>query len=332
MSGNHRINWKSGMRLSDAVFNASDEFHLSQIAPLYELVLRGGYGHLVQPRFRCDVDNQEMSVIELMVKALSPDGELIDISFSHNDRDLYRKLKMPDSTDPFIVYLEINENEIDSFTVNDIPFRDKKYNIVFKTENSNYVSRTAIPVARFEYKQCWMPDMAFIPPCISLHANADLWNLAHLYLKTLKELMTSLRLKIGSEMSDVIISLIPPLQSVSIEIEKEIDNMTPKHLTTLMQQAVAIVTDGCELTSQYSVPEKECCATFVSAIYSPVKIANLVNEGIRLTQILNNLIGGFRQKEIAVPQPEQAPIIQRVQRQPRVIDTSSERKSFRNKR
>ncbi len=332
MTGNHRINWRSGMRLSDAVFNASDEFHLSQIAPLYELLLRGGYGHLVQPRFRCDVDNQEMSVIELMVKALSPDGELIDASFSHNDRDLYQKLKMPDSTDTFIVYLEINENEIDTFAVNDIPFRDKKYNLVFKAESSNYVSRNAIPVAKFEYKQCWMPNMAFIPPCISLHANADLWNLAHLYLKTLKELIASLRLKIDSEMSEMIILLIPTIQSVSIEIEKEIDNMTPKHLTTLMQQVVAIVSDGCELTSKYSVPEKGSCATFVSSNYNPVKIADLINEGIRLTQILNNLIGGFRQREIVIPEPEQMPITSRVQRQPRMIDTSSERKSFRNKR
>lgn len=320
------------MRLSDAVFTASDEFHLSQIAPLYELMLRGGYGHLVQPRFRCDVDNQEMSVIELVVKALSPDGELMDISFSHNDRDLYQKLKMPDSTDPFIVYLEIIENGTDTFEENDIPFRDKKYDLVFKTESSNYVSRNAIPVARFEYKQCWMPDMTFIPPCISLHANADLWNLAHLYLKTLKGLITSLRLKIDSDMSEVIISLIPVLQSVSIEIEKEIDDMTPKHLTTLMQQVIATVTDGCGLTSKYSVPEKENCATFVSSNYNPVKIAGLINEGIRLTQILNNLIGGFRQREIVIPEPEPEPLPARIQRQPRVIDTSSERKSFRNKK
>lgn len=321
------------MRLSDAVFRASDEFYLSQLTPLYELMLRGGYGHLVQPRFRCDVDNQEMSVIEMNVMALSPAGELIDVTFSHNDRDLYQKVRMPESTESFIVYLESSENEFESFTENDIPLRDKKYTLVFKGESVNYVSRNAIPVARFEYKQCWMMDMSFIPSCISLHANADLWNLAHLYLKTLKELITSLRFKIDSEMSNIVISLLPILQSFSIEIEKEIDEMTPKHITTLMQQVVCIVSDGCEMGAKYNVPDKDSCVAFVNANYNPVKIADLINEGIRLTQILNNLIGGFRQREIVVPEPapEQA-----VRQEERVIsrqwDSSSQRISFRNKK
>lgn len=321
------------MRLSDAVFRASDDFHLSQLAPLYELMLRGGYGHLIQPRFRCDVDNQEMSVIEMNVMALSPAGELIDVTFSHNDRDLFQKLKMPESTESFIVYLESSENEFDTFTENDIPFRDKKYTLVFKCESANYVSRNAIPVARFEYKQCWMMDMSFIPPCISIHANADLWNLAHLYLKTLKELITSLRFKIDSEMSDVVITLLPVLQSISIEIEKEIDEMTPKHMTTLMQQAVCIVYNGCEINSKYNIPDKDCCATFVNANYNPIKIADLINEGIRLTQILNNLIGGFKQREIIVPEPIPArPISQEERNISRQRDTSSQRVSFRNKK
>lgn len=321
------------MRLSDAVFRASDEFHLSQLAPLYELMLRGGYGHLVQPRFRCDVDNQEMSVIEMNVMALSPVGELIDVTFSHNDRDLYQNLIMPESTESFIVYLESSENEYDSFTENDIPFRDKKYTLIFKGESTNYVSRSAIPVARFEYKQCWMMDMSFIPPCISLHANADLWNLAHLYLKTLKELLTSLRIKFDSEMSDIVISLFPILQSVSIEIEKEIDEMTPKHITTLMQQVVSTVSDGCEMNGKYNVPDKDSCVAFVNANYNPIKIADLINEGIRLTQILNNLIGGFRQREIIVPEPTPVrPIPQDERIVPRQRDTSSLRMSFRNKK
>lgn len=333
MKANYRINWKSGMRLSDAVFKASDEFHLSQLAPLYELMLRGGYGHLVQPRFRCDVDNQEMSVIEMNVMALSPSGELIDITFSHNDRDLFQKLKMPDSTESFIVYLESSENEFDTFTENDIPFRDKKYSLVFKGESANYVSSNAIPVARFEYKQCWMMDMSFIPPCITLHANADLWNLAHLYLKTLRELITSLRFKIDSEMSDIVISLLPVLQSISIEIEKEIDDMTPKHLTTLMQQVICIVTDGCEINAKYNVPDKNSCAAFVNVNYNPIKITDLINEGIRLTQVLNNLIGGFRQREIIVQEPTP---VQPIRQEERTIirqrDTSSQRVSFRNKK
>lgn len=333
MRAHYRVNWKSGMRLSDAVFSANDEFHLSQLTPLYELLLRGGYGHIIQPRFRCDVDNQEMSVIEILVRAISPSGELISLSFSHNDRELYQSIAMPTTTDSFIVYLEIVENEIDTFTENDIPFRDKKYNIVLKSESVNFFSRNAVAIARFEYKQCWMMDMSFIPPCISLHANADLWNLSHLFLKTLKDLITSLRLKVNSEMTDVVVALLPVLQRIAIEIEKEIDEMSPKHLTMLMQTVVGIVTDSCDLSGRYVVPEKDNCASFVSVNYNPVKISQLINEGIRLLQILNNLIMGFRAREIYVPEPEPTPtpVPPIIRRQPRVVDTSSERKSFRKK-
>lgn len=176
-------------------------------------------------------------------------------------------------------------------------------------------------------------DMSFIPPCISLHANADLWNLAHLYLKTLKELLSSLRFKFDSEMSDIVISLFPILLSTSIEIEKEIDEMTPKHITTLMQQVISIVSEGCELNGKYNVPDKDSCVAFVNANYNPIKIADLINEGIRLTQMLNNLIGGFRQREIAVPEPVQVqPTRQEERVFPRQRDTSSQRMSFRNKK
>lgn len=320
------------MRLSDAVFRASDDFHLSQLAPLYELMLRGGYGHLIQPRFRCDVDNQEMSVIEMNVLALSPNGELINVTFSHNDRDLYQRLKMPESTESFIVYLEFSGDEYDTFTDNEIPFRDKRYTLLFKGESTNFVSRCAIPVARFEYKQCWMIDMSFIPPCVTLHANADLWNLAHLYLKTLKELITSLRLKVDSEMSDIVISILPILQSISIEIEKEIDEMTPKHFTTLMQQAVCVVSNGCEINSKYNVPDKDSCVAFVNANYNPIRISEIINEGIRLTQILDNLIGGFNQRKAVVPEPAPVQPIRQEEKVPRQRDTSSQRMSFRNKK
>lgn len=44
MKTNYRIDWKAGMRLSDAIFNASDEFHIAQLMPLYTLMLRDGYG------------------------------------------------------------------------------------------------------------------------------------------------------------------------------------------------------------------------------------------------------------------------------------------------
>lgn len=323
------------MRLSDAVFTASDDFHISRLRPLYELMLRNGFGHLDQPRFRCDVDNAEMSVIELNVTALTPSGELIALAFDHNERNLFQNVAMPTADGPAIVWLEIVKGEFDTFTDRDIPFRDNRYRLQVRPEASAFTSPDAVPVARFEYRQCWMMDSSFIAPCLTVRANTDLWNKAHLLLRTLKELIAALQQKRRSEMGAEVVALVPVLTIILTELEREADSMSPKRLLTLMQQAVGAVTATCSMSDSCSVPEPESCARFVSQTYVPSNIDPMVSEGIRLLQLLVAMTGGFSDR---IPEAAPAPLppepdFQRpAPRPPRTLDTSSERKSFKSRR
>lgn len=318
------------MRLSDAVFNASDEFHASQLHPLYELMLKGGYGHMAQPRFRCEVDNSEMSVIEMNVTALTPNGCLINCLFDHNERNLFQKIPMPVSHDTFIVYLEQSSTEFETFEDKEIPYRTDKLNLIFKPEEINYSNPDAVAVARFEYKQCWVMDSAFIPPCTSLKANTDLWNLGHLYSRLLTDLSSILRSKTNSELGIEVVSLLPAVVILSMEVRKEMDEMSPKHLVTIMQQIIGVIVGVFQTRFQEMIPEYDSCVAYTEAEFVSNRISPLVKEGIRLTQVMLPMISGLRQPVVeSGPIPQSTP---RVVRQPRTLDTSSERKSFKSRK
>lgn len=334
MRANYRINWKSGMRLSDAVFNASDEFHISQLLPLYGLMLRDGYGHITQPRFRCETDNAEMSVIEMNVTALTPDGGLIHVMFDHNERDLFQNIPMPEQHDPFIVYLEQSTSDFDTFEDKDIPYRSGRMKLIFKAESTGYANPDAVAVARFEFKQCWVMDNSFIPPCVMVKANADLWNQGHVYSRLLSDLASLLPAKASTGMGMEALSLIPAISMLSTEIRKEMDGMSPKHLVTVMQQALGAIISVFQTGMADCIPEHDACLEYVNAEYVPTRIAALVDEGIRLTRILQQMVAELRPQ--AAPQPEPAPMPApqpvRVARQPRTPDTSSERRSFKSRK
>lgn len=334
MRANYRIDWKSGMRLSDAVFNASDEYQIARFRPLYELMLSGGYGHLSKPRFRCEIDNAEMSVIEMNVTALNPAGGLIETRFDHNERNLFQKMPMPESHEPFIVYIEQSASEFDSFEDKGIPYKAPRTTLIFKPESVHYANPDAIALSRLEYKQCWLIDNTFIPPCVSLKANTDLWNLGHMYSKALSGLTSSLMTKTTSEMGSGIMGLLPVVSVLSTEVSKEMDSISPKHLVTIMQQVIGAVLSVFQTRGTEYVPEYGSCLSFVESEYMSDRIEPLVDEGIRLTQLLTGMVDGLRQPVVVEPEPlpQSQPSPARLPRQPRLLDTSSERKSFKSRK
>lgn len=328
MKGNYRINWKSGMRLTADVFNTADEYHASMFEPLCELVLKGGYGHLVQPRFRAETDNLEMSVIELVVTALTPSGQLVRLTFDHNERDMFSHIQMPPTEGSALVYLVCPSTEFVEIEDDGMPLREPRYSVVVRNEADGYVNPDAIPVARFEYRQCWMPDLSFIPPCVTLKANVDLWNHAHAYSKALKECIGILRQKMDSEADFVIPSLMGALVPLSIAMEKEMDELSPKRFVSMMQQVLGVITELAAISGVLSLPEPEACAAFVTAPYLPASIGPTVIEGTRLLNLLNISLGTLRRIEAPAPAPQPQPVQQTVPRFRSDVDTSGIRQRF----
>ena len=85
--------------------------------------------------------------------------------------------------------------------------------------------------------------------------------------------------------------------------------MSPKHLVTVMQQAVGAIISVFQTGMADCIPEHDACLEYVNAEYVPTRIAALVDEGIRLTRILQQMVAELPCPVIAegrVHTPEQA--------------------------
>lgn len=324
MNNKYRVDWQAGMRLTDEIFRSTDEFHLSCLQPLYSVLVNGDYGFLNLPIFRYELTESTLSVTELQADAISNSGKLIQLSFTREERLIFQNIKLPDSTEPFILYIDKSSDK--TVKVNGIsktvPLCDADYQILVKLESEHYSNPDAVPFARFTYKHGWNQDPSFIAPCVSLKANGALLRSASNYVVEIEAVIKALKAAIDTNQYVLIMSALPSLTRIAVEIQKESDKMTPRHLITLMQEGVQILLTLSEMEDGVIVPEKERCVSFMESHYTPYVISEMINEGIDLTHILINLTKSFGVREVRTPELE----VERVRPQRRIGSTDSIRK------
>ena len=97
MNNKYRVVWQAGMRLTDEIFRASDEYYLSCLQPLYSVLVNGDYGFLGLPVFRYELTESALSVIELEANAICYSGKLVRLSYSREERTLFQNINLPDN-------------------------------------------------------------------------------------------------------------------------------------------------------------------------------------------------------------------------------------------
>ena len=190
-----------------------------------------------------------------------------------------------------------------------VPLCDADYQILVKLESEHYSNPDAVPFARFTYRHGWSQDSSFIAPCLSLRANGGLLRSASNYVVELETVIKALKDAIDTDQYVLIMSALPSLTRIAVEVQKESDKMTPRHLITLMQEGVQILLTLSEMEDGVIVPERERCVSFVESHYTPYVISEMVNEGIDLTHILVNLTKSFSIREVRIPEPEVKKVI-----------------------
>ena len=90
MNNKYRVAWQAGMRLTDEIFRASDEYYLSCLQPLYSVLVNGDYGFLGLPVFRYELTESALSVIELEANAICYSGKLVRLSYSVKNVPCFR--------------------------------------------------------------------------------------------------------------------------------------------------------------------------------------------------------------------------------------------------
>lgn len=306
MNNKYRVDWQAGMRLTDEIFRSADEFHLSCLQPLYSVLVNGDYGFLNLPVFRYELTESTLSVTELQADAISNSGKLIHLSFTREERLLFQNVKLPDSTEPFILYIDKSSDKTVKVngTSKTVPLCDADYQLLIRAESEHYNNPDAVPLARFIYKHGWSQDMTFIAPCVVLKANGTLLRSASNYAVELEALVRALKEAADTEQYILAMSVQPSLVRIMIEVQKESDSMSPRHLITLMQEGIQTFLTLSDIEEDIVIPERERCVSFVDSHYTPYVIHEMVNEGIVLTHALISTVKTFRKREVRVQEPE----------------------------
>lgn len=325
MNNKYRIDWQAGMRLTDEIFRSADEFYISCLQPLYSVIVNGDYGFLSLPIFRYETTETDLSVTEFEANAITYSGKLIQLSFNREERALFQNIHLPNTTESLILFIDKTSDKMVKVGNNDkdVPLCDDDYQLLVKLESEHYSNPDAVPFARLIYKHGWSLDTSFIAPCVSLRANGTLLRSASNYVVELELLVKALKSALDTDQYVMIMSLLPLLNRTIVEIQKESDNMTPRHLITLMQEVIQSILCMTELETSVVVPEQERCVAFVESHYTPYVISEMINEGIDLTRILMDMTKTFGVREIMIPQQE----VERVRPPRRVVgNTDSIRK------
>ncbi len=306
MNNKYRVAWQAGMRLTDETFRASDEYYLSCLQPLYSVLVNGDYGFLSLPIFRYELTESALSVIELEANAICYSGKLIRLSYSREERTLFQNINLPDTTEPLILYIDATSEETIKVCQKEksVPLCDADYQIQVKPESEHYNNPDAVPFARFIYKHGWSADSTFIAPSISLRANGMLLRSASNYAVELEGLIKALKESIDTDQFLLIMSAVPVLTRIAVEVEKESDKMSPRHLITLMQESIQTILALSELEKGVTVPERERCVSFVESHYTPYIISEMISEGIYLIRTLVNITNTFGVRDIKNYAPE----------------------------
>ena len=304
MTNKYRIDWQAGMRLTDETFRSVDEYYLSCLQPLYAVLVGGDYGFLNLPIFRYELTDSALSVTELQANAISYSGKLIQLSFIREERALFQNIVLPNTTEPLILFIDKTSEKTVKISNNDseVPLCDADYQLLVKPESEHYNNPDAVPFARFTYKHGWMTDASFIAPCISLRANGELLRSAANYIVELKALIKALKDAVDTEQYVMIMSALPTLSRIAMEIQKESDSMTPRHFITLMQEGIQILLTLSDVETSVVVPECENCIAYVESHYTPYVLSEMIHEGIRLTHVLVRMTQSFGIVEIKVPE------------------------------
>jgi len=306
MNNKYRVDWQAGMRLTDEIFRSADEFHLSCLQPLYSVLVNGDSGFLGLPIFRYELTESTLSVTELQAEAITNSGKLIQLSFTREERMLFQNVKLPDTTEPFILYIDKSSNKTVKINGADkaVPLCDADYQLLIRAESEHYNNPDAVPLARFIYKHGWSQDTTFIAPCVLLRANGTLLRSASNYTVEVEALIRALKDAVDTEQYVLVMSVLPSLVRIMIEVQKESDSMTPRHLITLMQEGIQAVLMLSSMEDDIVIPEWERCVTFVDSHYTPYVIHEMVDEGIELTHALISTVKTFRKKEVRIQEPE----------------------------
>ncbi len=306
-----RISWKKGMRLTDEVLLAADQYMEESISHGIAVAAGGRFG-LFTPthpfKLSLSISRGFVEVESLSCMAITRAGDIIDVKYNTQYSNSFdTRVEIPNVDDTRELFLVISV-EPEDWKEGSNGYMEPSYTFSLIGPNQA-ISDHAVPIGRIVYDEGWREDnVNFVPPCLYLSAHNKFMELHSQFISLLQTIDSKTRNQIETGAHDAISIYWPVVQQMLIMANTEQETMTPQQLLSAVQRVVGTFTCACDLDNVLTLEDAEVFRNYTRVPFN-YRIAYIrIKQGLGMCYAITEKIDKFsllKKEEPAPPPPPQ---------------------------
>lgn len=291
-----RISWKKGMRLTDEILRISDKCVIESLKQAFCIGACGRFGLIPSSNgfhISLNINKDFLEIEELNCFAITQNGSLIDINFDTSfSKTNYTNVIIP-STEESSMLLVIKIKNDEWTDINET-FCEPSYTFSLISENS-ILSPDSFPIARIVNEYGWrMDDINFVPPCINISSHWIFEKQAKQFIDILRCANAQLENSLNADCKTAINICWPSTKQIQINMEKDIDTMSPMNLFGNIQKFICAFYCGCMLDESLDLADAEKFRNYIQIPYDFKNVYQNIREGLDICISINAKIEKFK--------------------------------------
>ena len=300
-----RISWKKGMRLTDDLLKMSDEFHSELVHRAFVLAASGRFGLLPSSKpfhISLNFDKESLEIEELTCSVLTKDGSMIEMDFDTRYSCAYdNKVVLPasDGSTMLLIAYPSKKGWMDS----DEDLIECEYAFSLIPETA-VLPDNAFPLSRIVHHFGWRIDENFVPPCLLLSSHNVYKQLADRFQKTMASVEKNLVESLHADCKIALAGFWPAVRQLMIDMDKELDMMTPMQLLASVQKFISAFICACMLDPLLKLSGFEEYDAYTRHPYDYRNVYQRILEGLDLCDSIEEKSSRFSEIVHEEPAPE----------------------------
>lgn len=303
-----RISWKKGMRLTDEVMLAADQYMEESIGNAVAVAAGGRFGLFTPTRpfqLSLSISRGFVEVESLSCLAVTTAGDIIDVKFNTQYANTFdTRVEIPNIADARELFLVISVNP-EEWKEGANGYMEPVYTFSLIGANQA-INSHSVPIGRIVYDEGWREDnVNFAPPCLYISAHKKFMELHSQFISILQSIDSKTRNQLETGAHDAISIYWPVAQQMLIMANTEQETMTPQQLLSGVQRVVGAFTCACDLDSMLTLEDAEIFRNYTRVPFN-YRIAYIrIKQGLGMCYAINEKIDKFSLlKKEEPPKPE----------------------------
>ena len=303
-----RINWKKGMRLTDEVLLASDQYTSEFIGQAVALAAGGRFGLFTPARpfqMSLSISRGFIEVESLSCLAVTCGGDLIDAHFDTKFTNSFdTRVAIPNDNDTKEYFITISVDPL-QWNENSEGYREPQYSFGLVSARQSINIHT-VPIGRIVYDDGWREDnVNFVPPCLYASAHQKFVELHNQFIAIMRSIDEKTRQQLETGAHDAICVYWPVVQQMHVVANAEFEVMTPQRLLSCVQRVVSAFTCACDLDKVLKLEDAETFRNYTRVPFNYRNAYIRIKQGLGMCYAISEKIEKFSLlKKEEPPKPE----------------------------